>query len=540
MEKNWYQWYDQGIPPVIDFPQVALRDLFNRNAAQAPEKPYIIFQDSELSYAACNDMARRLGNALLSLGAAKGDRIAYMMLNIPQHVISIQACYKIGAIQVGMNPLYTVPELAYQLKDCGARTLIVQVPFVDKAIELMNSGQTDLQEIIVVNFPGMPPVEEGRGIYDFQKLLAAAGNEEPAVEVSPDDIAMLQYTGGTTGVSKGCCLTNRMIIAQCYIHASWVGQACPPDEMRNLAAIPLYHIYGYNTNVNMTLMGGGTLILVMKPEIDELLKNINLHEPTVFCAVPAMVIGLLNHPDTPASKIASIRGLFCGSAPLAVETINQFEKISGAVIMEGYGLSETTNILTINPVRTKRKVGSVGVPLPNTDIKIVDLEEGTRELPRGEFGELIARGPQIMEEYWNNPEETALAIRDGWLYTGDIAYMDEDGFVFIVDRKKDMIICSGFNVYPRDIDELLYAHPKVLEACAVGVPDAKRGETVKAFVVLKPGETMTAEEVKEYCRRQLAPYKVPTAVEFMDVLPRTNVGKPMRRVLRDQEIAKTK
>jgi long-chain acyl-CoA synthetase len=244
-----------------------------------------------------------------------------------------------------------------------------------------------------------------------------------------------------------------------------------------------------------------------------------------------MIIGLNNHPDIANADITSLKGIFCGSAPLAVETMNEFERLTGGRILEGYGLSETVNILTVNPVFTIRKVGSCGIVWPDTDLVVVDVETGTKVMPRGELGELIGRGPQIMREYWNNPEETAAALRDGWFYTGDIVRIDEDGFVFIVDRKKDMIICSGFNVYPRDVDEVLYANPKVMEACTVGVPDPKRGETVKAFVVLKPGESMTVEEVIEHCRKSLAPYKVPTMVEFIDAIPRTAVGKPDRKVL---------
>jgi len=302
--------------------------------------------------------------------------------------------------------------------------------------------------------------------------------------------------------------------------------------VRTLCAIPLNHIYGLNANFNIALYTAGTIVLVAQPTPDNLLDAIEKHRPNIFAAVPAMILGLNNHPRITEADITSLKGIFCGSAPLPVETMKRFEELTGGRIFEGYGLSETVNILTCNPVFKMRKAGSCGIAWPDTDLVVVDVETGTQVMPRGEMGELIARGPQIFREYWNNPEETNLVLRDGWFYTGDIVTIDEDGFIFIVDRKKDMIICSGFNVYPRDVDEVLYAHPAILEACAVGVPDPKRGETVKAYVVLKEGQSLTAEEVIAHCRQSLAPYKVPTIVEFIDAIPRTSVGKADRKALR--------
>ena len=322
--------------------------------------------------------------------------------------------------------------------------------------------------------------------------------------------------------------------------AEWVGMAVPPEEFRALAAIPLNHIYGYNGNVNTCLYKGGTIILVAQPTPDNLLEAINKHEPNAWPAVPAMIIGLNNHPDIGKSKISSIKGIFSGSAPLAVGTMERFEELSGGRIFEGAGMSETINIYTVNPVRTKRKYASCGIIWPDTDLVVVDVETGTKVMGRGEEGELIGRGPQFIKEYWNNPDETSKTIRDGWLYTGDIVKIDEEGFVFILDRKKDMIIASGFNVYPRDIDEVLYKHRSVSEACTVGVPDEKRGETVKAFVVLREGESVSESDIIEHCKKELAPYKVPKIVEFVDAIPRTPVGKPDRKVLRKREMEQLK
>lgn len=531
----WEKHYDEGVPKNFEYPDYPLKWWFNKWAEEHPEKPYILMGDVSISYGSANDLARRIANALMGLGVKKGDRVAIMAPNVPQYVLCVQALFKFGAVEVPTNPLYTVPELDLQFKDSGTETVIVMAMFADKAIEILKDPNSTVKRVIVFQVPsGVVEVEQGEGIYDFNELVMAASNQEPDVEVFADDIARLQYTGGTTGIPKGCVLTNAIVFSQANRTATWTSggfKLIPKEEMRTLCAIPLNHIYGYNANINICLFTGGTIVLVAVPTPDNLLEAITRHKPNLWAAVPAMIIGLNNHPDIANADITSLKGIFCGSAPLAVETMNEFERLTGGRILEGYGLSETVNILTVNPVFTIRKVGSCGIVWPDTDLVVVDVETGTKVMPRGELGELIGRGPQIMREYWNNPEETAAALRDGWFYTGDIVRIDEDGFVFIVDRKKDMIICSGFNVYPRDVDEVLYANPKVMEACTVGVPDPKRGETVKAFVVLKPGESMTVEEVIEHCRKSLAPYKVPTMVEFIDAIPRTAVGKPDRKVL---------
>ena len=531
----WEKHYDEGVPKNFEYPDYPLKWWFNKWAEEHPEKPYILMGDVSISYGSANDLARRIANALTGLGVKKGDRVAIMAPNVPQYVLCVQALFKFGAVEVPTNPLYTVPELDLQFTDSGTETVIVMAMFAAKAIEILKDPNSPVKRVIVFQVPsGVVEVEQGEGIYDFNELVMAASNQEPDVEVFADDIARLQYTGGTTGIPKGCVLTNAIVFSQANRTATWTSggfKLIPKEEMRTLCAIPLNHIYGYNANINICLFTGGTIVLVAVPTPDNLLEAITRHKPNLWAAVPAMIIGLNNHPDIANADITSLKGIFCGSAPLAVETMNEFERLTGGRILEGYGLSETVNILTVNPVFTIRKVGSCGIVWPDTDLVVVDVETGTKVMPRGELGELIGRGPQIMREYWNNPEETAAALRDGWFYTGDIVRIDEDGFVFIVDRKKDMIICSGFNVYPRDVDEVLYANPKVMEACTVGVPDPKRGETVKAFVVLKPGESMTVEEVIEHCRKSLAPYKVPTMVEFIDAIPRTAVGKPDRKVL---------
>ncbi|MDI9480741.1 MAG: long-chain-fatty-acid--CoA ligase [Syntrophomonadaceae bacterium] len=531
---TWESRLDPEGPIHYEYPPYPPKWWFNKWAEETPDKPYILMGDIVLPYGVCNDMSRRIANALLDLGVKKGDRVAIMAPNVPQYVLALQALFKTGMIEVPTNPLYTIPELAHQFADSGTETVIVMAMFASKAIELLKDPKSPVKRVIYFQVPSGPvEVESGEGIYDLNELLANASNAEPDIEVTGDDIARLQYTGGTTGVPKGCVLTHAMIMSQA-IRTSTISArgftAVSKEDYRTLGAIPLNHVYGFNFIVSVNLYTGGNMVLVAVPNADNLLEAIQKNKPTIFAAVPAMIIGLINHPDIANADISSLKGMFCGSAPLAVETLKEFERLTGGHIIEGYGLSETLNIITANAFNT-RKYGSCGLVWPDTDLVIVDVDTGTQVMPRGELGEIVTRGPQVITEYWQNPEETAAAIRGGWLYTGDIGYIDEEGFVFIVDRKKDIIISSGFNVYPRDVEEVLFAHPKIVEACVIGVPDPKRGEAVKAFISLKEGETMTAEEVIAYCRESLAPYKVPSLVEFMDALPRTTVGKADKKAL---------
>ncbi len=539
MDRPWYEYYDEGVPKSIDYPGKAMKDYFNEWAEKQPDKPYLIWGDAELTYGQANEMARKVANAIIGKGYEKGERIALMSSNLAEYVILLQACYKIGAAIVPTNPMYTVKELTHQFSDSETSIVFVEDRFASKVVEVAKTDNSRIKLIVVIDSKTDTLMENKDNVINYADFIADAKAEEPDIEVKPEDLAMLQYTGGTTGLAKGCMLSNANLEAMAWQDAYWFS---PPYEkfsdMRIMCAMPLYHIYGFNTSVNINMVAGGNIIVVNDPSPNGLLLNINQHEPNFFASVPAMIYGLNNHPEVGNSKIRNIKAMICGSSPLAIEGIKRFEELSGAAITEGYGLSESSNVLTCTPMFTKRIVGSVGIPWPDVDIRIVDLEDGVKDMPTGEPGELIAKGPQMMKAYWKNPEETAIALRDGWLYTGDIATMDEDGFITIVDRKKDMILCSGFNVFCREIDEVLYTHPKVLDACAIGIPDEKRGETPKAFVILKPGETMTVEEVKSHCRESLAPYKVPTHVEFIEELPRTSVGKPMRNALKQAELAK--
>ncbi|MBO5557093.1 MAG: AMP-binding protein [Oscillospiraceae bacterium] len=528
--------YDPELPNPITYDYKPLRDWFNHWAEVHPDKPYLLLGDMALSYAYCNDVARRLGNALMELGVKKGDRVAIMAPNVPQYILGLQAIWKIGGIEVPANGMYTVTELTRQLNDNGSETVIAMAAMAPKAIAMLQDPNCTVKRVIAFQMPG-PKVElpQVEGLFDFDAVVAAASNAEPDVEITMDDPVRLQYTGGTTGIPKGCVLTNRMVYTMAVRTVLWTTKSytmVAQDEVRSMAAIPLNHVYGFNLNVALNIVAGGTIVLVPQPKPDALVEAILKGRPTIWGAVPTMIIGLINMPQVQSGEadFTSLKGVFCGASACPVSVMTEFERITGGTLVEGYGMSESSNILTINPMHY-RKPGTVGVELPDTDLLVVDTATGTKLMPFGEDGELICRGTQVIKEYWDNPEETANAIRDGWLYTGDIVSMDQEGFITIKDRKKDMIIVSGFNVFPREIDEVMFANPKVVEACSVGTPHPTKGEAPVLYTVLKPGETMDAKEAEAYLRQSLTGYKIPVDYRFVDEIPKTPAGKPDRKAL---------
>lgn len=535
LQRPWQRWYDPGVPLTLDYPDLSLKDQFNHWVEVHPDQPLVYWHDLFLTYGQVNTLARKLADSLKRLGVAPGDRVAISLPNIPQFFVTAHACMKMGAVMVPANPLYTEKELGYQFADSGTETVFCVAPLAEKVIHLLEDAASPVKRVVTVQLPGQPvELPAADHLFDMDELVAAGEDVEPDIAARADDLILLLYTGGTTGVPKGCCITNANMnaISTCYL--TWAQSLISRERFKTLCTIPLYHIYGFNSQINFTIHTGGSSVLLPEVNPDTILAAINKHEPNFWPTIPALIQAMTLHPELPDSKVGSIKCILSGSAPLPVEVMKKFEAVSGAKILEGFGSSETTNGITTNPVN-KQKAGSIGIPFPDHDIKIMDIETGAREMAQGEVGEIVVRGPVVVSGYWQNPEETAAAFRDGWFYTGDMGYLDEDFYCYIVDRKKDMIICSGFNVYPREIDELLYTHAKILEAGAVGVPDEKRGETVKVFVVLRPGETMTQEEVIAYCRQQLAPYKVPKIVEFIDALPRTSVNKVDRKALRARE-----
>ena len=559
LTKPWLKSYAPFAREHIDYEEVCLPEILDRTAAEFPTTPALVFQGYTVRYRELKDMVDRFATCLVDFGVRKGDAVAILLPNLIPCVVAYYAILKLGAVAVMNNPLYTDTELDHQFNDSGSKVLVCLDLLANRMIDLR--PKTQIRQIVYTSIGDYLPfpknllfplvakkkkmaadVKSAPDVYKWKDCLAAHSPAPPAVTITFDDVAQYQYTGGTTGVSKGVQLTHGNLSKQVQQLNEWF----PNDVLKRgdeivLGALPFFHVFGLSTAMNLAVYMGWTDVLIPRPQPEPLLEAIRKFRPTFAPLVPTMYIGMLNHPDLQKTDVTCMKGAFSGSAPLPVEVINEFEAKTGAIIVEGYGLTETTPVTHVNPFSGGvRKVGSIGVPISDTICRIVDLEEGTRDMPVGEPGELIIQGPQVMKGYRNMPDETANTIRNGWCFTGDIATMDDDGYFYIVDRKKDMIISGGFNIYPRDIDEIFYEHPKVQEACAIGIPDPKRGENVKVFVVLKAGETATQEEMIEFCTTKLATYKLPSEIEFREELPKSTVGKILRKELRMEELEKRK
>jgi long-chain acyl-CoA synthetase len=553
MLKPWLKHYEPQVPPTLEYPDRPLHTNLEQSARKHPDATATIFLNAKMTYRELDELADRFAAALQQLGVRKGDRVAIYTGNCPQFVIAYYGALKAGAIAVTFNPLYAAREVEYQLNDSGAQVMLVMSRF--HAIVKQIRARTPLRHVILTNIKEyFPPLtrllftlfkERSEGdrqdisgepnTYWFQDLLGEAPAKPTPVEVDPSDTACLLYTGGTTGVPKGAELSHANLMSNCVMCRAWLHDAREALEI-TLTALPLYHSYAMTTCMNTSMYLAGAMILIPNPrDIPGLMKMINKHKPTLFPGVPTMYVAFNNVPDIDKYDVSSIRACISGAAGLPGEVQKRFQELTGAHLVEGFGLSEASPVTHGNPVFGDNRIGTIGLPWPDTEAKIVDVETGTKEMPVGEPGELIIRGPQVMKGYWNMPDETAIALRDDWLYTGDIATMDEDGYFRIVDRKKDMIIAGGFNIYPRDVEEVLYENPKVQEAVVAGIPDRYRGETVKAYIILREGETATEEEIIQFCKGKIAKYKVPTAVEFRSELPKTIVGKILRRMLVEEE-----
>jgi len=541
MERPWLKFYDPGVPYHIDYPQIPLDRILDNAVRDFPGTEAILFQGRKITYRQLGEEVAHLASGLAQMGLKKGQRLAIMLPNCPQYIAAYYAILKIGGIVVNVSPMYVERELEFQLRDAGVETILAlrdlypRLAAVREKVSLKTIILTDLHVNGGERTQRQSGTTTAEGIYEYAELIAMGKRlPPPAVQVNPGEVALLQYTGGTTGFSKGAMLTHRNLVSDVLQCVRWNQDAVKGQE-RMLAVLPFFHVYGMTVAMNEAIELAATIILLPRFNVDEALEAINLYRPTRFPGVPTMYMAIINHPQARKYNISSIRVCSSGSAPMPIEAQKRFEELTGAKISEGYGLTEASPVTHANPFMGKRKIGSIGLPRPDTDAKIVDLETGEKDRPPGEEGELCIRGPQVMLGYWNRPEETEKALRNGWLYTGDIARMDEEGYFYIVGRKKDMIICSGYNVYPREVEEVLYQHPKIQEACIVGVPDPYRGETVKAFVVLKEREPATAEEIIEFCRKNMAKYKIPTQVEFRQELPKSHVGKVLRKILREEE-----
>lgn len=551
-EKRWLKLYPDQIAKNVYYRADTLPQLLKYAANEYPKHKAIHFMGKEMTFKTLYKKTLQFAAYLQHLGVKKGDRVAVMLPNIPQTVISFYAILQAGAIAVPVNPLYQEREIEFIMKDSGAKVIITLDMLYNRVERVMK--QTDLEHIIVTSikdylpFPkniiypfiqakeqGKPPtITSSNSTHLFTQTLKSKESVLKEVPINfEEDIAILQYTGGTTGFPKGVILTHQNLVANTSMCRQWLYKMEKGKE-KMLAVMPLFHVYGLMTVLVLSVMEVYKMILVPKFDASGLLKTIHKQKPTVFPGAPTIYIGLMNHPDISQYDLSSIKGAISGSAPLPVEVIEKFEEKTGGKIVEGYGLTETSPVTHVNFLWDNEIVkGSIGVPWPGTDAAIFSLESG-EILPVGEVGELAIKGPQVMKGYWNNDEETNKVLKDGWLLTGDIAYMDEKGYFYIVDRKKDIIIAGGFNIYPREIEEVLYEHPAVMEASVVGVKDPYRGETVKAFIVLREGMTVTEEELNQFMRRKLASFKVPRIYEFREELPKTAVGKVLRRQLKKE------
>ncbi len=549
-DRPWLARYDEGVPQTIDYPEVPLFYFLEESAKKYPDAPCTIFKGAKISYSEMVDRTDRFAAALAGLGVKKGDRVGIFIPNTPQFVIAYFGALKVGAVVVATNPLYSPREIEHQVNDAGVEVMIVMSNFYNTVKEVQ--PKTKLKTLIVTNIKEtLPPltaflftllrekkagfrVELDEGDIWWEELVSKYKPEDrPKVDMGPDDVAIFQYSGGTTGTPKGAIALHRNLVANALQIRRWMPDAVDGEEVV-LMAIPLYHVYGMVAGMLFGMATGAALVMVPNArDIKDDLDNLQKYKCTIFPGVPTLYNAINNWPDVLAGKydLSSIKACISGSAPLMRETKEAFESLTGGVVFEGFGLSEAPTATHCNPLRGENRTGSIGMPLPDVDARIVSLDDEVTVLPAGEIGELVIQGPMVFKGYHNMPTETKNTLRDGWLYTGDIARMDDDGYFYIVDRKKEVIKPGGFQVWPREVEEVISENPKVLEVGVAGIPDPKRGETVKAWVVVKEGETMTEEEVREFCKDKMAAYKVPTHVEFRDELPKTTVGKILRREL---------
>jgi len=556
LSRPWLENYDSDVPKSIDFTYRPLFEYLDMTAEKWPKRIAIEFQNWSITYGKLKQTAEIMAANFRKQGLEPGDRVAMMLPNTPQMIMTYWAILKAGGVVTMTNPLYMETEIVHQLNDSGAKMLVtvdllwpkveklrdklpVRKYFITRISDTLNFPLNYLYRIKSMRDKNTPQIPYNETSVLKWNILKTGKETYSAPNVRPEDTALLQYTGGTTGLSKGCCLSHANLGAnmqQAHAMLNKLGQ----DREIVMGILPYFHIYGLTVCLNFPTLLGATMVPFPRYVPLDVLKTMHKLKPTLFPGAPSLYISLLQQKEVDKYDVASVKYCLSGSSPMPVEGINEFKKVFGATIVEGFGLTEASPVTHLNPLIGKKKPGSIGMPLPGTDAAIVDMEVGSVPLPPGKMGELIIRGPQVMKGYYNKPDETAGTLRNGWLYTGDIAYMDEEGYFYIVDRKKDMIISSGYNIYPREVDEVLYKHQKIQEAVTVGLPHKTRGEIIKVYIVLKEGESMDRSEVVGYCREKLAGYKVPRQVEFRKDLPKTMVGKVLRRALREEEAKKNK
>nr|WP_263328276.1 long-chain fatty acid--CoA ligase [Neobacillus sp. Marseille-Q6967] len=539
-KKPWLKIYDSRITEHVDIKHNSLYEFLQEAVTRYNERPAFTFLGHVWSYNDTKAAADQFSSGLYNNGFKKGDRLAIMLPNSPHYIFTLFGTFRLGGIAVQVNPMYVEREIEHVLNDSGAEYMVVLDALYPKVKQLQPT--TSLKKILVVSFGGTR-IELADNDQYFDDFL----NEDhmiPELEIDPlEDVALLQYTGGTTGQSKGVMLTHNNLLANFNQVCDFAYKTCEnkPEDFKMITVLPFFHVYGLSSVALCGIKEGANQIVLPRFDPKEVMETVKREKPFQMSGVPTMFFALNSQPGLEECGFDQLYYISCGGAPLPVEAAKLFEKRTGARLLDGYGLSESAPTAIFSPPFVPRKYGSIGIPVQSTIARIIhETNDGIVDAPVGEAGELILKGPQVMKGYWNRPEETEAVLRDGWLHTGDVAKMDEDGYFYIVDRKKDMIIASGYNVYPSEIEEVLYQLEAVEEALVIGVPDPYRGETVKAFVKLKPGYSITEEEIKQFGKENLAPYKAPKDVEILAELPKSTVGKLLRRVLRDQEKLKIK
>jgi len=547
-EKNkpWFKFWPSDVPKCIEYPLIPLHEILTKTAKEQPDRAAIAYFEREITYRELDLLSNQFAVALAALGVKKGDRVAIFLPNIPQFVIAYFGVLKVGAVLTAISPLHREREVEYQLTDSEAETIIALdslYPIVEKVwqkTKLKNAVVTSLEEYASKTAISPSRVGQKPNVYSFQQLLKEKGAKPPKVNINPkEDLAALQYTGGTTGTAKGAMLTHLNLVSNALAFAAWI-RGASADTF--LAALPLFHIYGMTTSMNVPVSLAAKMVLLPRFEPAAALETIQRHRVTVFCGVPTMYSVLLANPELGKFDLTSIRVCISGASPLPPQVQKKFMDITGGFLAEGYGLTEASPVTHCNPVdKTMRTVrlGSIGLPLPETDARIVDVETGEKTLEPGETGELTVKGPQVMKGYWNRPEDTALVLRNGWLLTGDLAKMDQDGYFYITDRKKDLIKYKDYSVYPREIEDVIYEHSAVKLCAVVGKPSPTVGEIPKAFIVLKDGARATEAEIIAFVNEKVASYKAVREVEFRKELPISAAGKVLRRMLQEEEKRKS-
>lgn len=540
MEKAWLKYWPINVPQSIDYPNLTLGEMLKHSTSRAGDSAAILYHENRITYDELDSYVDKFGSALQKLGISRGDRVALYLPNIPQFVIAYYGALRIGATVVTCSPLYKERELGHILADSESRVL-VYLEELDSYVQQVKR-RTELEHLVITSLDDFgyrtaAKTESNQVISNrhyFRQLIDCPSTLDQPRLNPKEDVALFQYTGGTTGPPKAAMLTHRNLVVNAVQFATWLYMR--HKEEVNLSILPFFHIYGMTAALNSPIYTSSTMILISDPrDANSITEAIDKYEPTIFCGVPSSYIALMKIPDIAQHRIRSIRTCISGASPLPLEIQQKFEQLTGGRLVEGYGLSEASPVTHVNPLDDPKKnhPGSIGIPISDTVCKIMDAETGMQELPPSELGELVIKGPQVMKGYWKMHRETELTLRDGWLYTGDIAVMDNDGYFRIIDRKKDVINVSGFKVWPREVEETLFEHPAIKEAATVASPDAEKGEIVKAFVVLNDNfkGKISSSEIIAFCRQRLANYKVPRIVEIRESLPKTSVGKVLRREL---------